>query len=40
MGSILLSIVIMFLLLGAFATWCALVVGARCENEYRENNSN
>lgn len=43
MGNFLLGslfiVLILFFLLGAFGTWCALVQGSRCESEYRENNS-
>lgn len=40
MKIILLLIVVIFLLLGAFGTWCALILGSRCEREYRENKMN
>lgn len=38
MEVVLLLVVILFLVLGAFGTWCSLILGARCEDEYREKN--
>ncbi|MDU2674239.1 MAG: hypothetical protein E7C50_00470 [Clostridium sp.] len=31
---VIIGIILLFMLLG---TWCCLVVGSRCEQEYREN---